>query len=100
CSDDSTSIATAISTVLAANQTLTFSDGIACHSGTLNWAYNNLHVQFASDNATFIHTGTGIANSFSGIANYPASQGAAGSVFGGPGRPMLRGNPNGNTTAA
>lgn len=97
-SDDSAAIASAVTSVLANNQTLVFTDGIVIHSGTINWAFNNLHVQFPSDNTVFIHTGTGIANSFSGILQYPATQGAAGGVFGGPGRPMLRGNPNGNST--
>jgi hypothetical protein len=99
CSDDSSAIATAIATALTNGVTIVFTDGIACHSGTLNWAFNNLHVQFPTDNAVFIHTGTGVAHSFSGIANYPGTQGAVGGVFGGPGRPFLRGNPAGGTTA-
>ncbi len=98
CSNDSTAIANAVTSVLANNQTLVFTDGVSCHSGTNNWAFNNLHVQFQSDNATFIHVGTGIANSFNGMLNYPGSQGANAGVFGGPGRPVIRGNPAGGTT--
>lgn len=96
--DDSAAIATAVTAALAGNFTIVFTDGIIFHASTLNWAFNNLHVQFASDNVTFIHTGTGIAHNFNGINNYPGSQGAASGVFGGPGRPMLRGNPAGGTT--
>lgn len=98
CTDDSANIAAAVTNVLASNKTIIFNDGIACHSGTINWAFNNLHVQFASDNATFIHVGSGIAHSFNGMLNYPATQGAVGGVFGGPGRANLRGNPAGGTT--
>src|SRR4051794_7585490 len=37
-----TAIAAAIAYCVANNRTLAFTDGIYRHSGTLNWAYNNL----------------------------------------------------------
>jgi len=98
CSDDSTNLANAITSAMNTSTTISFTDGIVCHSGTINWGFNNLHVVFRSENVVFIHTGSGIAHNFNGILNYPGTQGAISGVFGGPSRPMLRGNPVGGTT--
>jgi hypothetical protein len=96
--DDYGAINTAILAARTAGRTLLIPDGTYKHSGTINWAYNNFKVMALGDRAIFVHSGTGIAHNFSGIANYPASQGCIGGVFGGPGRIMLKGNPAGGTT--
>ena len=95
---DQTAINAAIAYCVARNLTLAFPDGTYKHGTTLNWAFNNLHVTAPGDNVVFLHSGTGIAHDFSGIANYPGTQGCVGGVFGGPGRIMLKGNPAGGTT--
>ena len=95
---DQTAIDAAIAYCVANNRTLEFPDGTYMHGGTINWAFNNFHVTAPGDNVVFVHTGTGIAHNFSGIANYPGTQGCVGGVFGGPGRIMLKGNPAGGTT--
>jgi hypothetical protein len=98
--DDYTAINNAI-TEAKNGYTLVFTDGKMFHGTMLNWAWNNLTVQFLSNNCTFIYTGSGAtAHSFSGITNYPATQGCAGANFGLPGLPILRGNPTGTTTNA
>jgi hypothetical protein len=96
--DDKAAIDAAIAYCVANNRTLEFPDGRYIHSGAINWAFNHFHVVALGDNVVFVHTGTGIAHSFSGIANYPGTQGCVGGVFGGPGRIMLKGNPAGGTT--
>jgi hypothetical protein len=96
--NDQTAIDAAIAYCVAGNRTLEFPDGTYKHSGTINWAFNNFHVTAPGDNVVFVHTGTGIAHNFSGMANYPGTQGCVGGVFGGPGRIMLKGNPAGGTT--
>ena len=96
--DDKTAIDAAIAYCDAGNRTLEFPDGTYMHSGTINWAFNNFHVTAPGDDVVFVHTGTGIAHNFSGMANYPGTQGCVGGVFGGPGRFMLKGNPAGGTT--
>ena len=95
---DQAAIDAAIAYCVARNLTLGFPDGTYMHSGTINWAFNNFHVMALGDNVVFVHTGTGIAHNFSGMANYPGTQGCVGGVFGGPGRFMLKGNPAGGTT--
>jgi hypothetical protein len=96
--NDQTAIDAAITYCVANNRTLEFPDGTYLHGGTINWAFNNFRVMALGENAVFVHAGTGIAHNFSGIANYPGTQGCAGGVFGGPGRFMLKGNPAGGTT--
>jgi hypothetical protein len=95
---DQTAIDAAIAYCVANNRTLEFPDGTYMHSGAINWAFNNFHVMAAGENVVFVHTGTGFAHNFSGIANYPGTQGCVAGVFGGPGRIMLKGNPAGGTT--
>jgi hypothetical protein len=95
---DQTAIDAAIAYCVANNRTLGFPDGTYAHAGAINWAFNHLHVMTLGDNVVFVHTGTGIAHSFNGMANYPGTQGCVGGVFGGPGRIMLKGNPAGGTT--
>jgi hypothetical protein len=90
---DQTAIEAAIAYCVAKNLTLGIPDGIYKHKTAINWAFNNLHVMALGDNVVFVHTGAGIAHNFSGILNYPDSQGCVGGVFGGPGRIMLKGNP-------
>ena len=96
--NDQTAIDAAIAYCVANARTLEFPDGTYKHGGTINWAFNNLHVMAPGENVVFVHSGTGIAHNFSGIANYPGTQGCVGGVFGGPGRFMLKGNPAGGTT--
>jgi hypothetical protein len=94
---DQTAIEAAIAYCVAKNLTLAIPDGTYAHKTAINWAFNYLHVMALGDNVVFLHTGTGIAHSFSGIANYPGTQGCVGGVFGGPGRIMLKGNPDQST---
>lgn len=97
-SDEQVGITAAIAYCVANSLTLEIPDGVYRHSGTINWAFNNLHVRSPGDDVVFIHTGAGIAHNFNGMLNYPGSQGCDGGVFGGPGTITLRGNPNGATT--
>lgn len=96
--DDKAAIDAAIAYCVARSRTLGFPDGTYAHAGAINWAFNHLHVMALGDDVVFLHTGTGVAHSFSGIANYPGTQGCVGGVFGGPGRIMLKGNLAGTTT--
>lgn len=97
-SDDGAAITVAISAAANGPYTLWFTDGTMLHSTVPNWAFNHLHVKFLSDDATFIYTGAGnTAHSFSGMANYPGTQGCVDGRFGLPGFPILRGNPKGTT---
>lgn len=99
--DDGAAILAAITAARNGPYTLWFTDGVMFHSTLQNWAYNSLHVKFFSDDVSFIFTGAGAtAHQFSGILNYPASQGCVGGFFGLPGIPIMRGNPTGSTTNA
>lgn len=89
-----TAIATAVAYCVANNKTLAFPDGIYRHTNALNWAFNYLQVIALGGNCIFKHTGSGTAHSFSGIANYPASQGCEGGTFGGPNHFIVQGNAN------
>jgi hypothetical protein len=84
--------AAAVAYCVANKVTLALYDGEYLHNGPLNWAFNDLRVLALGENIVFRHTGSGIAHSFNGMANYPGSQGCVGGVFGGPGRIDLRGN--------
>ncbi len=96
--DDYTAISACITAAVAAGGTITLQDGTYKHSGTLNWAFNRLRVVAVGANVSFLHSGVGNAHSFSGIANYPATQGCAGATFGEGNRIWIRGNPAGGTT--
>lgn len=90
--DDIAAITTAITAAYTNNKTLLIPDGTYKHSTSINWAWEKLKVIAMGENAKFVHSGTGVAHSFSGIANYPGTQGCAGLVFGGPNRIFLEGN--------
>jgi hypothetical protein len=100
-SDNSIPIANAVTYCLANKRALVFTDtsGDYLHSTKLNWGFKDLQV-LAFGPVKFRHTGTGVANSFNGITNYPGSQGCTGGVFGGPNKITLKGNPAGGTTVA
>jgi hypothetical protein len=94
--DDSTDNQTAFDATrayaVAHNLTMGIPDGIYRHSGKNVWGYEKLKIHALGSQVRLKHTGSGVANEFSGIALYPGSQGAAGGVFGGPNRIILDGN--------
>lgn len=90
--DDSIAITNCITAARTAGATMIINDGNYKHNSTLNWAWNNFKVIAFGANVTFTHGGTGVGHQFSGMVNYPASQGCVGGVFGGPNRIYLVGN--------
>lgn len=97
--DDTAAINAAITYCKSYGKTLVVTDGMYLHTSTINWAWIGFKVHAYGDNVAFLHAGTGVAHNFNGFANY-GGQGCINGVFGGPGRIMLRGNPNGGTTIA
>jgi len=92
--NDYAKIVIAVTAARAAGKSLGFPDGTYCIGSTLELGYEKFRVLALGANVTIKHTGTGVGVSFNGIGNYPASQGAAGGVFGGPNRFLLEGNAN------
>lgn len=90
--NDATAIVNCINAARAVNGTVVLTDGTFAHNTTINWGWNRLKVMCLGENVKFKHTVAGVAHNFDGMANYPASQGCIGGVFGGPGRIWLEGN--------
>lgn len=91
--DDYAALVLARDAAIAAGTAMVWTSGTYCISQTLELGYEKLEM-IPLGKVTIKHTGTGVAVSFNGIANYPGTQGAAGILFGGPNRFFIEGNAN------
>lgn len=89
--DDYAALVLARDAAIAAGTAMIWTSGTYCISQTLELGYEKLEM-IPLGKVTIKHTGTGVAVSFNGIANYPGTQGAAGILFGGPNRFFIEGN--------
>lgn len=90
--DDTAAITACITAARTTEGTMVLYDGTYAHSTAINWAWEKFKVIAVTGNVKFKFTGVGVGHNFNGMTNYPASQGCAGGVFGGPNRIYLEGN--------